>query len=161
MATDCDNHTQCTHTLYGALSRGKWSGHEANYSSPCSAKVKNGCSCTSATSVCLHDLDRENYTLIFFTIALKAGFCMESSLVMCEVNICCFKSVVQRDGSDTVLFSFAALFYSLLESQSRCGHCCGEKGLYEFWDFYTFVKIHRLWRFISYFSWVTTVWNLV
>ena len=30
MVIDCDNHTQCTHTLYGVLSRGKRLGHEAH-----------------------------------------------------------------------------------------------------------------------------------
>lgn len=101
--------------------------------SPRSANVKNECNCTYTISVCVLDVDGENFTLNFFTLALKAGVCMEISLVVCEVNICCFKFVVQKDGSDTVFFfAFATLFSSLLGSQSGCGQCCCEKGPYEF-----------------------------
>jgi len=86
--------------------------------SPCSAKVKNECNCTCTTSVCLHDVDGENFSLNFFTVALKAGVCMEISLVTCEVNICCFKSVVQNDGSDTVFLHSPLCFLACLDPRA-------------------------------------------
>jgi hypothetical protein len=40
-------------------------GHEANHSSPSSAKVKNEWSYTSTPSVCLHGVDREDFILFY------------------------------------------------------------------------------------------------
>jgi hypothetical protein len=40
---------------------------------------------------------------------------MEISLVICEVNICCLKSVVQRNGSDGVLLHLPLCFPAFLD----------------------------------------------
>ena len=44
----------------------KWPGCEVNHSPPFSAKCKNEWSCTSALPLCLHGMDRENFTFYFF-----------------------------------------------------------------------------------------------
>jgi hypothetical protein len=51
--------------LLGVLFSGYWGskrlGHEGNCSIPSSAKVKNEWNYTSASCICLHGVDREDY----------------------------------------------------------------------------------------------------
>ena len=44
----------------------KWPECEVNHSLPFSAKVKDEWSCTSALPLCLHGMDRENFSFYFF-----------------------------------------------------------------------------------------------
>jgi hypothetical protein len=44
----------------------KWPGHEVKYSLPFSAKVENEWSFTSAPPICLHGIDRKNFTFLTF-----------------------------------------------------------------------------------------------
>jgi len=50
-------------------------GREVNYSSPCSAKVKNEWNYTSIPSHCPHNVDREGFTLTYYhgCTALQTG----------------------------------------------------------------------------------------
>jgi len=43
---------------------GTWPVHEVNHLPPSTAKFKNEWSCTSSSHMCLHSLDRENFTFL-------------------------------------------------------------------------------------------------
>ena len=49
-------------THRGSFPGTKWLRHEVNHSPPSSAKVKNEWSCTSTPPICLHGVDRANFT---------------------------------------------------------------------------------------------------
>ena len=52
-----------------------WPAHEVNHSPPIPWKVKNGWSYTSPSPVCLHAMDRENFTFLS-TRVLPSGYAM-------------------------------------------------------------------------------------
>jgi hypothetical protein len=41
--------------------------HECKYSPPSTTEVKNGWNCNSTPPICLHGMDKENFTIIMFT----------------------------------------------------------------------------------------------
>jgi len=45
----------------------KWPGCEDHHSPPCSVEVKNEWICTSTSPVCLHGMQRDNFTSAFLS----------------------------------------------------------------------------------------------
>jgi len=45
----------------------KWPGSEDRHSPPCSVEVKNEWICTSTSPVCLHGMQRDNFTSTFLS----------------------------------------------------------------------------------------------
>ena len=62
----CEAH-QASHSVgtLGCFPDVKRREREVNHSPPSIAEVKNEWGCTSASPVCLHDVDRENFTFTF------------------------------------------------------------------------------------------------
>jgi len=56
---------------WGSFSGVKRKGREVSHSAPCSAEVKNEWSFTSAFPKCLHDADRENFTVYLYLTVCK------------------------------------------------------------------------------------------
>jgi hypothetical protein len=54
----------------------------------------------------------------FFYPALNSRFLCGYSLVICEVNTCCLKYVVQRDGYDTVFVHLPLCFPACLDRRA-------------------------------------------
>jgi hypothetical protein len=83
---------------YQVLPRGgvvKQAGYEVNQSPPSSAVVKNEWSYTFTSPVCLHGMDRENFTFILFTslrFMIKKSremprYCMKTAKIVNE-HVC-------------------------------------------------------------------------
>ena len=51
----------------------KWPGCEDHHSPPCSVEVKNEWICTSTSPVCLHGMQRDNFTFTFLSASTWCG----------------------------------------------------------------------------------------
>ena len=73
LQTGCGVHLASYLCVLGFLGGwGEWPGHEVKHSPPPSIMVKNECSCISAPHMCLHGVDRENFTLCtFYDVSMK------------------------------------------------------------------------------------------